>query len=121
MVNKPEHKRAIIYCRVSSEMQRKNGSLQEQEQHCRAYCERMGYGVVTAVYEVFEGPQLERPELQKVVLAARQGKFDVLVADVMDRFSRADESATYALMFQLQQYGVNPTLRMVSWCFRTIR
>jgi DNA invertase Pin-like site-specific DNA recombinase len=106
-------KRAFIYCRVSSEMQRKNGSLDEQEKGCRAYCERLGYPVVTVVHEVFDGPHLDRPELQKVLLAARQGKFDVLVADLMDRFSRADEAATYALMYQLQQYGVATELSEV--------
>jgi len=65
MVTIAPSKRALIYCRVSSEAQRKNGSLEEQEKRCREYCDRLEYMVDSVVYEVFEGPELDRPELHE--------------------------------------------------------
>jgi len=47
-------KNAIIYCRVSTSKQSKNGeSLQVQEQECRDFCKRNDYQVMSVFSEQF--------------------------------------------------------------------
>lgn len=98
-------KRAIIYCRVSSPGQKENGSLEEQEARCRAWCQEHGYEIIAIYHEIYSGEDIERPRLAEVRDEIRAGRVDVVIADKVDRFSRADPAITAYVMVEAQQYG----------------
>ncbi len=81
--------RVAIYCRVSTNAQEDNSSLQTQEEHCRRYAEERGW-IITSIYrEVHTGSELfERSELTRLREAMRQREFDVLLVHALDRLSR---------------------------------
>jgi DNA invertase Pin-like site-specific DNA recombinase len=69
--------RAAIYVRTS-----KITTAQiYQEEDCRKYCEERGYEVVEdlVVKEIASPSTLKRKGLTKIIVAAEEGKFDVLV------------------------------------------
>jgi site-specific DNA recombinase len=101
----PTAKRAIIYCRVSSPGQKDNGSLEEQEVRCRRWCEEHGYQIVAVYHEIYSGEDVDRPKLELARDRVRNGEVDVIVADKVDRFSRADPAITAYVMVEAQQYG----------------
>ncbi|EFO79595.1 resolvase domain-containing protein [Oscillochloris trichoides DG-6] len=81
--------RVAIYTRVSTEDQSDNGtSLTTQLRFCRQYCEQHGLNVVAEYEEAYSGYEVERPILNKLKDAARQGKFDAIVVYDIDRFAR---------------------------------
>ena len=88
--------RAAVYARVSTRYQESNGSLPEQVERCVAFAGE--HGVVVPIQlieqEVFDGESLARPRLQQLERAAKDGRFDLLLADKVDRLSRADLYAT---------------------------
>jgi site-specific DNA recombinase len=82
--------KAVIYARVSTEEQAKDGrtSLTFQLEQCQDYCQRQGYEVLEQVIDGgFSGLSLDTPGLQKISELAQQGPF-VLVAWSSDRLSR---------------------------------
>ena len=58
----------ILYCRVSSDEQKNNTSLDSQEMQLRNYCERMGYNVIEVYREDYSAkdPDLKRPEMKAI-------------------------------------------------------
>src|SRR5262249_41618231 len=104
----PPGMRGAIYARVSTKLQEENGSLPEQTARCRAFAAQ--YGVILSddliAEEVFDGESLARPKLQQLERAAKEGSFDILIADKIDRLSRADLYETGWFKRQLQRYGV---------------
>lgn len=82
--------RAIIYSRVSTPDQEKEGtSLKTQQEHCRAYAEEHGYTVIAAYQNVYSGAKYrERPGLSKLREQVRAGDADVVIAYALDRLSR---------------------------------
>lgn len=81
--------RAVIYCRVSTEDQEREGtSLQTQLQACRNYCQDKGYDIACHFSEAYSGLSLERPKLDELRALARSGAVDVLVVYCLDRLSR---------------------------------
>lgn len=80
--------RAGIYSRYSSSLQ-KETSIEDQNAMARRYCEQQGWEVV----EVFEdremsGRHTRRPGFQALLEAARNGEFDVVVVEAVDRLTR---------------------------------
>ena len=81
---------AAILCRVSTEAQRDNTSLQAQRDTLTALCERAGW-----TYEVFEEIEsggagiANRPVLAQILGRITAGEFSRLVVLVPDRLSRA--------------------------------
>lgn len=82
--------RCVIYCRVSSDKQEKDGtSLDTQLESCREYAAGKGYQIVAGYQETFTGTLLwERPKLMAVVDLVRAGKADVILVHALDRLSR---------------------------------
>jgi site-specific DNA recombinase len=67
-------KRAVIYCRVSTDDQEREGtSLQTQLEACRAYCKEKGYEIAAQWSEAFSGLTLERPKLRELQELVRTG------------------------------------------------
>ena len=83
--------RAAIYARYSSDNQR-DASIDDQVRQCRKRIESDGWRL-TEVYSdhAISGASTLRPGYQKMLTDARNGGFDVLIAEAMDRLSRDQE------------------------------
>lgn len=93
MKNKSPNKKAIIYCRVSSKSQTREGhGLDSQEYRCREYAESRGY-TIAAVFtddRTGGGDFMERPgmvELLKYLDDHIQDKY-VVIFDDLKRYAR---------------------------------
>jgi site-specific DNA recombinase len=88
--------RAAIYARYSSENQRE-ASIEDQLRLCRERIAREGW-VLGEVYSDarLSGASRFRPGYQQMLLDAKSGAFEVVVAEALDRLSR-DQEDTAAL------------------------
>jgi site-specific DNA recombinase len=107
--------RAIIYCRVSTDRQVKQGaSLEVQRKACLEYCEKQGWEVIHIFMEEGESAQsLDRTELRRLTEFCQKQKHrvDVMVVHSIDRFAR--ETLDHKILRSLlMSYGV--TLRSVT-------
>jgi site-specific DNA recombinase len=86
-----EHKRAVLYARVSTSEQGSNYSLPTQAKACREYAEKNGMEVIAEFREDFTGstPIEQRPEGGKAFAMLKSGQADCLIAYAMDRLSRS--------------------------------
>ncbi len=80
--------RAAIYARYSSNNQR-DASIEDQVRICRERIEREGW-TFAEIYSdaALSGATTLRPGYQAMLEAARDGQFDVLVSEALDRLSR---------------------------------
>ena len=82
-------KTAVIYCRVSTEDQEREGtSLQTQLQGCIDYCQSKGYNPAHRLSEAYSGLTLERSKLNELRELVRNEQIEVLVVYCLDRLSR---------------------------------
>ncbi len=83
--------RAAIYARYSSNNQR-DASIQDQIRVCKQHIEKEGW-TLTEIYSDYaiSGASVLRPGYQKMREDARNGAFDILVAEALDRLSRDQE------------------------------
>lgn len=97
--------RAVIYARYSSDLQSAE-SIADQVRLCRSYAERFGWHVAGLYSDrAISGASSARPEYQKLLADAKAGKFDLVVAEALDRLSR-DQEDVAALYKRFQYYGV---------------
>lgn len=83
--------RAVIYARYSSDQQRE-ASIEDQIRLCRAQIEREGWEHMTNYTDrATSGASALRAGYQKLMEDARAGRFDVVVAEALDRLSRDQE------------------------------
>ena len=84
-------KRAVIYARYSSELQSER-SIKDQVALCRQKAEREDWKFVEAFSDyALSGASLARPGLQALIEQARDGGFDLLLTESLDRLSRDQE------------------------------
>ena len=96
MTAQPKINKAVIYCRVSSPKQVKEGhGLQSQETRCREYAKHKGYEVI----EVFKdegitGKLLDRPNIQNMLTFLKQHKRErfIVIIDDISRLARDIET-----------------------------
>lgn len=83
--------KAVIYARYSSDQQRE-ASIEDQIRVCKTFAEREGWHI-TNIYTDYamSGSSMMRPGIQMVLQDAAGGKFDVLLAEDLDRISRDQE------------------------------
>jgi site-specific DNA recombinase len=84
--------RAAIYARYSSDLQTE-ASIEDQIRLCREHAERDG-AVVSEVftdYAISGGNLSNRPGMLTLMDKAKQGAFDVVIAEALDRLSRDQE------------------------------
>ena len=83
--------RAAIYARYSSDNQRE-ASIEDQVRICRARAEREGW-IVIEVYADYalSGASVQRPQFLTLLADARAGRFDIVLAEALDRVSRDQE------------------------------
>ncbi len=79
---------AVDYSRYSSAMQREESIVAQQSANSK-HCLEKGYVLVKRYAdEAMTGRNMNRPQLQQLLLDARQGKFKVVVVHKLDRLSR---------------------------------
>ena len=88
--------KAVAYARFSSDNQREE-SIEAQVRAIKEYAERNGY----ALHKIYadrgiSGTTDNRPEFQRMIDAAKNGAFDVVIVHKLDRFARnRADSAIY--------------------------
>ena len=87
----PTRKRAVIYCRVSTDKQEQDGeSLEYQEDKCRRYAELHDIDVITVLKEAKSGfiHYSLREKLTFARQLVRDGLADMIIVFDLRRFSR---------------------------------
>jgi site-specific DNA recombinase len=83
--------RAVIYARYSSDNQRE-ASIEDQARICRARAEREGWCIVDVYADyAISGAAAGRPRFQQLMADARTDRFDLVIAEALDRISRDQE------------------------------
>jgi site-specific DNA recombinase len=83
--------KVAVYARYSSENQRE-ASIADQFRICRAYAEKQGWHIVEEYSDqAISGASLLRPGIQALITDALRGRFDIVLAEAMDRLSRDQE------------------------------
>ena len=97
--------RACLWLRVSTDTKGQDPELQRAD--LERVCRQRGWEVVQ-VYQVEESAfgKTPRQQFQAMLEDARRGKFDVLVAWSLDRFSREGEWSVSRIMASLQDWRV---------------
>jgi len=85
---KPSEVRAVIYARVSSHKQKKDGNLDRQIERLRSYCSAKGYKIIEVITDVASGLKEDRNGLQKLFDIVEKHQTDVIVVEFKDRLTR---------------------------------
>lgn len=110
MKRKPivEQVKVGLYLRVSSKKQAEEGySLDAQERNLRDYCRLMEWQVI-GVYrdEGISGKRIDRPALQRLLAAAKEGQVNKIVTLKLDRISR-NVKDMLLITEDLEEWGVS--------------
>ncbi|TCM14212.1 DNA invertase Pin-like site-specific DNA recombinase [Novosphingobium sp. PhB165] len=83
--------KVAVYARYSSDNQR-DASIADQLRICRLHAEKQGWEIVEEYTDhATSGASLLRPGIQALMADAARGRFDVILAEAMDRLSRDQE------------------------------
>ena len=98
--------RVALYARYSSDNQRE-ASIQDQFRVCRDHAEREGWRIVATYHDsaISGDSVILRPGVQAVLADAQCGKFDLVLAEALDRMSR-DQADVATLFKHLRFAGV---------------
>ena len=92
--------KAVIYARYSTDLQRE-ASINDQIRICEEFVEKHGWSLNERYFDKgISGASLSRPGIQQLLNDAREGQFDVIVSEALDRLSRdqADIATIYREM-----------------------
>lgn len=104
--------KACIYARVSTSKQ----STENQMPVLEAWCEKRGWEVVGRFEE--DGSAWDaghQPELARLNVLARQGKFDLLVIWALDRLTREGIGAIFQKVATYRKFGVRIVSYQETW------
>ena len=84
--------RAVIYARYSSDLQAET-SIEDQIRLCREHIEKQHYSIAHtyADYAISGSSLHNRPGMRSLMNDAKSGRFDIVVAEALDRVSRDQE------------------------------
>jgi hypothetical protein len=83
--------KVAIYARYSSDSQRE-ASIEDQFRLCREYAKRQGWQLVESYSDqAISGASLLRPGIQRLLADAQSKRFNVILAESLDRISRDQE------------------------------
>jgi hypothetical protein len=115
--------KVAIYARYSSDNQR-DASIADQLRLCREYAGRQGWTVVQEFTDhAISGAALLRSGFQALMRDALNRRFDVVLAESLDRFSR-DQEDTAGLFKRLTGKRIsrlNPEVEWIAKKFRPLR
>ena len=100
--------KAVLYCRVSTDLQEKEQTIGSQIEALREYARGKGYEVIYEYLDDgYSGATLERPGLDSMRDALRVGGFDVVLFHSPDRLAR---KAIYQglVLEEMENGGVRP-------------
>lgn len=96
------------YCRVSTENQIENYSIDEQKERLGAFCKARGWAKpVMFVDPGFSGGNLDRPALRSMLEQVKAGKFSVVCVYKLDRLSRSQKDTLYLIEDVFNKLGVS--------------
>ena len=102
-------KKAILYCRVSSDEQAKGGSLKYQADALKRFCESNGIEVVDIYREDYSAKTFDRPEMKKIckkyLRKRKEVEADGLLVLRWSRFTR-DASDGWDYISKFKKYGI---------------
>jgi DNA invertase Pin-like site-specific DNA recombinase len=86
--------RVALYARYSSDLQRE-ASIEDQLRICREYAMHQGWNVIDSYSDrAVSGASMLRPGLQALLDDASRARFDVILAEGLDRVSRDQEDTS---------------------------
>jgi len=92
-----------IYCRVSTGKQENANQLDQLQE----FCAKQGWRIVAEYVDTVSGSgKLKRPQFDRMLLAASQRQFDLLLFWKLDRLSREGVRKTLRYLELLDSYGV---------------
>ena len=92
--------RVALYARYSTDLQ-SAASIEDQLRLCRAHAAKHGWTIVDSYSDrAISGSSLLRPGIQSLIEDSRRGKFEVVLAEALDRLSR-DQSDVAGLYKRL--------------------
>lgn len=98
--------KAALYARYSTTGQRE-ASIDDQLRECRDFAKRQGFSVVEEFHDAaMSGNESNRPGYQRMLAAARDKGFGVIVAHELSRLSR-NEAETHSLREELEWLGIH--------------
>jgi site-specific DNA recombinase len=94
--------RVALYARYSSDQQRE-ASIEDQLRLCRLHAEKQGWTVADRYQDrAVSGASLIRPGIQALLADALRGRFEVVLAEALDRISGDQEDVAG----RLQAHGL---------------
>jgi DNA invertase Pin-like site-specific DNA recombinase len=91
LVSEENGKRVAIYARYSSDLQ-SDSSIEDQQRLCTKQAQSKNWKVVHRYSDAgLSGASLLRPGIQALIADARTGKFNIVLAEALDRISRDQE------------------------------
>lgn len=103
-------KRAVIYCRVSSDEQKNNTSLSHQEQSIIAFCAKNNIAIDSIYKEDYSGKTFQRPEWKKMLAHVKKNKkyIDFLLFYDYTRFGRNTADGFFWHTKLMKEYDIQP-------------
>lgn len=96
------------YVRVSTDNQLENYSIEEQIARLEAYCKAKGWVLLqTFVDGGYSGGNTDRPALQQMLEAVRDGQIDAVVVYKLDRLSRSQKDTLMLIEDKLLACGTD--------------
>ena len=103
-------KNVILYCRVSSDEQKTNTSLDFQEKKLRQHCDKNSYNVIACYKEDYSAKHHDfvRPEMKKIrdYCKAHKNEVDMILFLRWDRFARNPEFAYAFKRIFMDEWGI---------------
>jgi site-specific DNA recombinase len=101
--------RAALYVRVSTDRQIDGNSLITQKAQLKRHCVTHGYEIVDVYIDAgFSGSNTKRPQLQRLLQDAAEGRMNLVLATRVDRVSRSMKDFL-ELISTLRDHGVGFT------------
>jgi DNA invertase Pin-like site-specific DNA recombinase len=103
--------RAAFYARYSSDQQ-SSASIADQQRICRERAAREGWQIEGAYEDaaISGASMILRPGIQRLLADAQAGKFDIVLAEALDRVSR--DQADVATLFKHLQFARVPLVTL---------
>ena len=98
---------AVGYARVSTPGQTEHISLSDQQKQIHDYCRKSNFKLIKVYTEQGSGSTDERPEFRKMLGAAANKEFDILVVADNDRFGRSVEDRLRIRATLVRDFGIN--------------